>query len=626
MKRLLAWLGTGALGCALLGCAVPAGIASAAGSDPDWCTKADVIRLDGEQTEQVIAYKNAPKVFLCGSVMEKTGNRLWASTFTGGPTEPHVDNFIYLKYSDDDGVTWNDFLAVDNLTYPDTTRELDDDLWVDPSGRLWLFYNQTAAVWAPAGVLPSTAHFAVIIDNPTADPSEFNITRTDMLFGGQSRMRPLVISLPGGGTQWLKAAHMNWTEYTDIMASDDEGATWYQKGRAHGTACGAHENSMVELSDGTLMLIKRIDSGIGGGLEVSYSGDKGATWSEYESNLPRPLRSPGSKTVMIRLNSGHLLLITNDTNNGATPSAARDRMTAFLSEDDGMTWRYSLVLDGRNDVSYPDAFQDEDGTIYATWDKGRTIYCETRFCTFTEEDIKRGSFSEDDIQMRPIFKGPQFNDIVSFSRFGGIPSAFPLGTEHDVVAYSQLQTITVTLTDGSEYDITGSWACENYNANVPGDYWFYFTPDSLPARAEDVQKVLKVKISILDTSEPVAVSLEVTPPTKTAYRVGEEFDPAGLTVKAVLSDGGKRTLASGDYTLSGFDSSTAGSKTVTVTYGTLTGTFTVTVSPAETSGGDAPAEEGGCGSAVSVAGGMMLALAALAGVAVIVKTTKSRGE
>ena len=71
--------------------------------------------------------------------------------------------------------------------------------------------------------------------------------------------------------------------------------------------------------------------------------------------------------------------------------------------------------------------------------------------------------------------------------------------------------------------------------------------------------------------------LEITAqPTKTSYYQGEEFDPAGLAVSAVYNTG-KEALDSQAYTLSGFDSSTAGQKTITVTYEGKTQTITVNV-------------------------------------------------
>ena len=49
----------------------------------------------------------------------------------------------------------------------------------------------------------------------------------------------------------------------------------------------------------------------------------------------------------------------------------RNNLTAFISEDDGETWPYSLLLDRRNNVSYPDVKEDENGNIYVIYDRER---------------------------------------------------------------------------------------------------------------------------------------------------------------------------------------------------------------------------------------------------------------
>ena len=82
---------------------------------------------------------------------------------------------------------------------------------------------------------------------------------------------------------------------------------------------------------------------------------------------------------------------------------------------------------------------------------------------------------------------------------------------------------------------------------------------------------------------PVVVleKIEVaTKPTKTVYQIGESLDTTGLTLKATYSDGTTKKISSG-FTVSGFDSATAGTKTVTVRYEGKTTTFTVTVEQKE---------------------------------------------
>lgn len=53
-------------------------------------------------------------------------------------------------------------------------------------------------------------------------------------------------------------------------------------------------------------------------------------------------------------------------------------------------------------------------------------------------------------------------------------------------------------------------------------------------------------------------------PNKIYYKIGETFAPSGLTVVEVRNDGSEKEIT--DYTISGFDSSKAGSKTITVFY------------------------------------------------------------
>ena len=72
-----------------------------------------------------------------------------------------------------------------------------------------------------------------------------------------------------------------------------------------------------------------------------------------------------------------------------------------------------------------------------------------------------------------------------------------------------------------------------------------------------------------------AISVTTTP-TKTNYHIGKEFDSAGIVVTATASDGNTIDVTK-DCTYSGFDSSSPGTKTITVSYNGLTGTFDVTI-------------------------------------------------
>jgi len=82
------------------------------------------------------------------------------------------------------------------------------------------------------------------------------------------------------------------------------------------------------------------------------------------------------------------------------------------------------------------------------------------------------------------------------------------------------------------------------------------------------------------SAAPVTVSSITmkTQPTKTTYAEGDPLDVAGAVITATFSDTTTDDINVTADMCSGFDSSTTGEKTVTVTYGGKTTTFTVTVS------------------------------------------------
>lgn len=89
------------------------------------------------------------------------------------------------------------------------------------------------------------------------------------------------------------------------------------------------------------------------------------------------------------------------------------------------------------------------------------------------------------------------------------------------------------------------------------------------------------EITVKEAEIPVELeSISVTGPTKTEYEVGEDLDLTGLKVTAHYSDGTEKELEAGSYEVTGFDSATAGEKTVTVTYEGKTAEFKVTVKKA----------------------------------------------
>ena len=62
----------------------------------------------------------------------------------------------------------------------------------------------------------------------------------------------------------------------------------------------------------------------------------------------------------------------------------------MLSDDDGKTWSDGLLLDERDDVSYPDMSEDENGRLTIVYDRERYSAREILMSSVTEDDILSG--------------------------------------------------------------------------------------------------------------------------------------------------------------------------------------------------------------------------------------------
>jgi len=80
----------------------------------------------------------------------------------------------------------------------------------------------------------------------------------------------------------------------------------------------------------------------------------------------------------------------------------------------------------------------------------------------------------------------------------------------------------------------------------------------------------------VEVTEKILTGIEVTSvPTVTNYSIGQDLDESGMVVHAVYSNGTKNVID--DYSITGFDSVSAGEKTITVKYNGFTDNFNVAV-------------------------------------------------
>lgn len=336
--------------------------------------------------------------------------RRWAAWYSGERTEL-PGNYIILASSDDDGQTWQDPTLI--IAPAKGCRECDPCLWIDPTGKLWLFWQQSGdfkyhdgrvGVWA----ITSTDH----------EDGIATWTEPQRIFHGIMIHKPIVTS---DGT-WLLPIS-NWTVATiqrkplvlteevqpyagaGVVASTDEGKTWQWRGAARMICASYDEHTLIERRDGSLWLLARTLYGIG----QSESRDGGRSWSRARAT---DLDGPDAKFFIRRLASGNLLLVNHVNFTG------RSHLTALLSCDDGATWEGGLLLDERTDVSYPDGQQVADGRIHIIYDherggmrdrlspeafeKRKLHEREILTATFTEQDVLAGKCISGKCQLKQL--------------------------------------------------------------------------------------------------------------------------------------------------------------------------------------------------------------------------------
>lgn len=317
--------------------------------------------------------------------------RIWACWVAGGDS-PKA--YFVANSSDDNGKTWSKPRLV--IDVPDAPTGLEvsvlvGNFWTDPTGRLWLFYDQSLGQFDGRAGL-----WAITCDNPDDEKPVWSAPRR--IWHGMTLNKPTVLSngdwlLPIslwtrdriGVPELRETGHSDLDEVrmANLFVSTDKGASWTRRGGVMIPETDFDEHMVVELKDGRLWLLARTKYGIA----ESFSSDQGRTWSEAK---PSKIQNVSARFFIRRLASGNLVLVKNGPLDERLKG--RTHMTAYLSEDDGQTWKGGLLLDERSGVSYPDGFQSPDGFINIIHDRERAKEREILMHRFTEADILAGKF------------------------------------------------------------------------------------------------------------------------------------------------------------------------------------------------------------------------------------------
>ena len=289
--------------------------------------------------------------------IEITKNGRIFVTFYSGGTKEQIGNYVALIISDDGGSTFSEPIFV---AQQEGHRCFDPCLWIDPKGRLWF-------LWAR---YPNDGVFAAICDDPDAEKIIFG---QEFCVGHNVMMnKPTILSTGewvfpmavwNQGVYVVQPSTMGYIPGSYACVTCDEGKTFEIRGAAIVPQRSFDEHMFLE-QDNRLTVFVRTEYGIG--TAISYDG--GYSWSD---GVPDKIIGPSSRFHIRRLPSGRILLVYHDG------TRERKNLTAMLSENEGKTWKYKLLLDERQDVSYPDVTIDSNGYLNIIYDRERGGFKQT---------------------------------------------------------------------------------------------------------------------------------------------------------------------------------------------------------------------------------------------------------
>ena len=343
------------------------------------------------------------------SIEVTDGGKIFVNFYSGQDAEVG-GNIMVLCVSTDGGKSFRSCEAV--VEHPDPQcRIYDPCLWIDPHGVLWMSWTQArgfndgrSGVWVSQCSDPDADNLVWSPPRRIANGIMMNkpivTSKGDWLF-------PTAIWCDTSGSVPTERHGLENEQFSNVYASLDEGRTIALRGHADIPHRSFDENMIVEKRDGSLWMLTRTCDGIG----ESFSTDGGYTWTPGRKSH---IDGPCSRFHIRRLRSGRLLMINHYQfdqridledimSQGNVKSwKGRSHLTALLSEDDGQTWPYYLLLDERNEVSYPDAKEAADGMIYVCYDWERVTQREILMARFTEDDILQGHLSDKRSKLRVL--------------------------------------------------------------------------------------------------------------------------------------------------------------------------------------------------------------------------------
>jgi predicted neuraminidase len=230
-------------------------------------------------------------------------------------------------------------------------------VWQGPEGWVWLFYVvRYGKTWSDSRI-----HCKVSRDGARTWSDPFVLAFEP---GMMVRNRPIVLA---GGDYLLPVYHEKGND-PELVSADCTSLflRYHPKTRqwthtpAIRSRLGNIQPGVVRLTDEHLVCYCRrggdYEGRPDGYLVWSESRDGGKTWAPGRDS---PFPNPNAAIDFLKLQSGNLMLVYNDSMKHRTP------LVAALSTDGGKTFPYRRALkEGPGDFAYPYAVQARDGPIH----------------------------------------------------------------------------------------------------------------------------------------------------------------------------------------------------------------------------------------------------------------------
>jgi predicted neuraminidase len=309
------------------------------------------------------------------SITELSNGDLYL-VYYGGKGEYANDTAVFGARRKKEAAAWSEPRAIAR----DPFRSVGNGVvWQAPDGLLWLFYVvRFGETW-------SNSRIAAKISTDNGEnwsDSSLIVLEEGMMVRG----RPIVLS---SGDYLLPVYHETGNDRESVgpestsrfLRYDSKTKQWTPYGIIR-SAKGNIQPAPVELMPGHLIAYCRRGGGYGpvtdGFIVRSESHDGGKTWSEGKDS---PFPNPNAAVDFIKLRSGNLLLVFNDS------MARRTPLTAAISTDGDKSYPYRRnIAEGPGDFAYPVAIQTSDERIHVIFTSDRRSVI--RHAVFEEKAIR----------------------------------------------------------------------------------------------------------------------------------------------------------------------------------------------------------------------------------------------